>query len=524
MLPRESLIHWRDRKTLWRKYCGFLDLSIQEFMAIQRELLLEQMELVSGGILARKIMSDAKPGSIEEFRSLVPMTTYDDYRPYLEEQREDVLAETPVCWVHTSGRDSEFKWVPYTLRAYQRLIDSLVSALVLASATRKGEVRLRKRPRIMFHLPKRPYLAGQFAFGLSQRIACQPIPPIETFERMSPDERQEEEMAMVKRHGVDFIFSLPGNLAEMGALFAERLNQDGSIPFSPLSPRRNLQMIRTKLAAKLRDKPLRPHHWCRPQGIICIGADSHFSRDDIHYFWGQRPYDIYLATETGCLALPAWGGADMTFTPFSGFLEFIPEEEWTKTSGPPDTLLLNELEAGKRYEMVVTSFYGMPFLRYRLGDIIKVNTSGYRDSLPQIVFEARSNDIITHGPLELSEKKLWQALLNSGLRCQDWFVVSDHAGLELYLELKGELGWEMEQLVAGAKTLITAGNGKLGREDSGSHLRVNILPRGTFRRYYEEAQAAGLDPTCTKPVHINPPDSLVRRLIPGHGVEKIRVS
>jgi hypothetical protein len=528
MLSSESLLHNGDKQTLWRKYCGFLDFSLEEFMAIQKQLLLEQIELVSGSPLGKKIMGESKPSSIEEFRSFVPLTTYQDYLPYLEEKREDVLSEKPVCWVHTSGRDGNFKWVPYTLRGYHRLIDSLVSTLILASAKKKGDVHLEKRARIMFHLPPRPYLGGQFAFGLSERIACQPIPPLETSERMSFEERIKEELALVKRHGVDFIFSLPSNLADMGANFADQLNHGSSIPFSISSPRRDLRLAQTKLSTKIKDKPILPHHWCCPRGIICIGADSSFYREEISYYWGNTPYDIYLAAETGCLAFPSWDGATMTFTPFSGFLEFIPEEEWSKgeetKSSAPTTLLLNELEVSKRYELVVTSFYGMPFLRYRLGDVIKVvalKNEEARVSLPESLFESRINDIINKGSLlELSEKKVWQALLNSGLRYQDWFVVSQESSgnttLHLYVELRNDLGKEMEQLIFGSRTAIEVGAKPL-LDEPDIPLKVTILPRGTFRRYYEQKQAAGFDPACFKPVHINPTDSFIHHLISPNG-------
>ena len=54
MIQREDLFHKLDKRTLWRKYCGFLELSTEEFMAIQGQLLLEQIEMVSGSTLAKK--------------------------------------------------------------------------------------------------------------------------------------------------------------------------------------------------------------------------------------------------------------------------------------------------------------------------------------------------------------------------------------------------------------------------------------------------------------------------------------
>ena len=275
----------------------------------------------------------------------------------------------------------------------------------------------------MFHLPTRPYLGGHFAIGLNQRIACQTFPPIEIIDRVNSGERMEKELDLVKKDGVDFLFSIPGNLVDMGKKFTEQLNGDQFGLPSKFSWR-NLKFTLIKLITRIRDKPILPRHLYRPRGVICIGADSSFYERDIDYYWGKNPYEIYMATETGCLAFPDWTGDAMTFTPFSGFLEFIPEEEWggenKGKSTIPRTLLTNELEAGRRYEIVVTNFYGMPFLRYRLGDIIRIVDSknrGVDTDLPQILFESRVSDIIDIGSsLEINEKKVWQALLNSGLK------------------------------------------------------------------------------------------------------------
>ena len=41
------------QKELWDEYCGFLTLSTEEFMNIQKRLLLEQIELWSSSALGR---------------------------------------------------------------------------------------------------------------------------------------------------------------------------------------------------------------------------------------------------------------------------------------------------------------------------------------------------------------------------------------------------------------------------------------------------------------------------------------
>ena len=93
---------------LWQMCCGFLDLSLEQFMSIQKRLLLEQIELLKNCELGRKMMRGAMPETIEEFREQVPLTTYEDYYPELPEYMDDVLPAKPIIWQHTSGRSVEY--------------------------------------------------------------------------------------------------------------------------------------------------------------------------------------------------------------------------------------------------------------------------------------------------------------------------------------------------------------------------------------------------------------------------------
>ncbi|MDP2718445.1 MAG: GH3 auxin-responsive promoter family protein, partial [Dehalococcoidia bacterium] len=112
MLPEDKYFQTLTREELWKRYCGFLDLSIGEFMDIQKELLTDQIERVAESVLGRKIMNNHKPKTIEEFRETVPLTTYDDYEPYLSEKQDSSLAVKPEYWCHSSGRGGNFKWLP----------------------------------------------------------------------------------------------------------------------------------------------------------------------------------------------------------------------------------------------------------------------------------------------------------------------------------------------------------------------------------------------------------------------------
>ena len=45
-LKREPIFQSGDADKIWQKFCGFIDLSVDEFMDIQKGLLEEQLELV----------------------------------------------------------------------------------------------------------------------------------------------------------------------------------------------------------------------------------------------------------------------------------------------------------------------------------------------------------------------------------------------------------------------------------------------------------------------------------------------
>jgi len=120
---------------LWKRYCGYLDYTIDEFMEVQHRLLMQQIDIVSDSLLGRKILNDQKPRSVDEFRLTVPLTTYEDYDPYLSEKDETALAVKPLSWCHSSGRGGKYKWFPYTSEAAEVYSNIFISYLILAATT-----------------------------------------------------------------------------------------------------------------------------------------------------------------------------------------------------------------------------------------------------------------------------------------------------------------------------------------------------------------------------------------------------
>ncbi|NWF78161.1 MAG: hypothetical protein HXY36_06200, partial [Chloroflexi bacterium] len=68
--PIELLREGR-KEELWQMCCGFLYLSLEQFMDIQKRLLLEEIELLKNSELGRRVMRGAMPRTVEEFREQV---------------------------------------------------------------------------------------------------------------------------------------------------------------------------------------------------------------------------------------------------------------------------------------------------------------------------------------------------------------------------------------------------------------------------------------------------------------------
>ena len=524
MINKEELFKTGNQERIWQKYCGFLDLSLDEFMEIQEQLLTEQIEVVYDSPLCKKFMT-RKPKDASEFRRLVPLTTFNDYAAYLNNKNEDVLAVKPYRWVVTSGRGGSPKWVPYTERALEKFGMYGIAVMILACTTRKGEVNIRNGMRVLLNLPAAPYMTGTMMQFLAPRMGASLIPPPDKYENADFETKLQAGFKIALYTGVDVLSSLTSILVKMGERFTE---SSGQLKLSRqmLHLRLLWRLLFAWLRCKKEGRPMLPKDLWPLRGLTCYGMDTNIYREQLIYYWGREPFESYGATETGLLALNAWNKKSLTFLPASCFLEFIPEEEWLKSRDnkdyQPGIVLLNEVEPGKRYEVVITSFYGMPFLRYRLGDLIKVfaledKEAGIR--LPQVVFDSRADDLIDiSGFARLDEKTIWQAIANTGIKYEDWSVRKEYEQnkpvLHLYIELKERIEVkELESLIHQEMANLDPNYRDLEDLAGIRPLRVTTLSEGSFKRYYQEKRKAGADLAHLKPPHMNAPDAAIRELL-----------
>lgn len=359
MIARDAVFATGDQARIWQRFCGFFDLSLPEFIEIQESLMMEQIELVFDNPLIKKFMP-RKPRDISEFRDTVPLTTYDDYYPYLSERDESILPVKPYRWSCTSGRGGASKWVPYTERAIEKFTIYSLAIVILACTTTKGEVNIHPGLRVLHNLPAPPYLPGVINELFAPQIGARLIPPSEKYSNADFEAKIRDGFQTALSSGADMLASMTSILVKMGERFTEssgqlRLNR------SMLDARIMSRFIRAWLKCKREGRSMLPKDLWPLKGLACYGMDTSIYRDQVKFYWGIEPLEMYGATESGVIATQAWNKKAMTFVPASCFLEFAPEAEWLKSredrTYQPSTVLLNEVEPGARYEIIISSLW-----------------------------------------------------------------------------------------------------------------------------------------------------------------------
>ncbi len=528
-----ELLQQGRNEELWQMCCGFLSLNLEQFMAIQKRLLLEQIELLNHCVFGKKIMNGTKPETVEEFRQQVPLTTYSDYCPEFIEKREDVLPVKPDFWVRTSGRTGEYpcKWVPMTPKYSQELSVILYGVGMLSCCQGWGDTsRIPDKTKSLYSVAPRPYISGTFADILRMQTPLYYLPTVEEAENLSFEERIKLGFQQAMSEGLDYFFGLSLVLVTVGEKIRQSSEKVDIRPFLG-RPRALWRLTKGMVKSRLAGRPMLPRDIWSVRGIIGSGVDSWVYRDRIKELWGRYPLDLYSSTEGGVMATQTWDYDGMTFVPNLNFLEFIPEKEHFKwqmdRSYQPKTLLLDEVEAGENYELVLTNFHGGALVRYRIGDMVRI-TSLRNEKLgieiPQMAFERRADDLLNFMVIKLTEKQIWQAIERSGIAYEDWtaYKKPGESILHLLIELKnGFQGSETEILAAIQEQIIDSGKSSYRtsgvledwRDALDFSVEVTLLPQGAFANYITQKQAEGADPAHLKPPHINPSDKVLTLLL-----------
>ena len=393
--------------------------------------------------------------SYADYAAKVPLSTYEDYEPYIERmlcfgQHHLITADKAVYYAHTSGTSGASKMIPCTRDALDILFTTVFQRFF---GCYDKSIGMPAHPGVNLMETQIGYTPHGAAHGaISETLNHEEDTP---FYNALPEEIVYPGEEFDRRH-VKMLFSLrEKHLSFLMSTFSPTIYdmiiyvqhhwhslcddiEAGRInPDIVMGPR-----MRKKLEEKLRPDPERareireimekheedafiPLLWPDMKRIATVGTATFAPFiDRLRPFLGKDiavDYLGYVCSEsTVAVPLREEDPACMLL-PFSGFYEFIPVED--DTEAPP--LLMDQLETGKEYKLIVTNLSG--FYRYRLGDVIRV--VGYHNECPMIAFSYRENQLISMYGEKVTETALRTAVESmseeSGTPVMEYSVYAD---------------------------------------------------------------------------------------------------
>lgn len=450
----QEKLHEYSKEEIWEEYCGFLTLSKEGFMDIQKRLLMEQIELWSSCGLGQSILKGKHPRTIEEFREMVPLTTYEDYAPTLLSKQTGDLPGEPVLWVQTTweGGVHPIKVAPYTKGMLDTFKHNVMSCLILATSRKKGDFDISVTDHMLYALAPLPYVTGLLPLLFKDEIDIEFLPSVRDAVNMSFKERNVQGFKLGMKKGIEYFFGLGSVLYYVSqSITSMPLGRKKSLKdrLSSISPKMMARYMVAKKKCRKENRELLPKDLFQLKGFMCAGTDNRCYKEDLERMWGIPPMEIFAGTESTCIGCETWSREGVYFLPDACFYEFIPENELDKNLANPEyqprTILWDEVVPGGVYEIVLTVLKGGAFARYRIGDMFRCTGIGSQlenNQIPRFQYIDRVPQVIDiAGFTRITENSINQAIELSSLPIAAWtakkeFTDNNRPYLHLYVELE----------------------------------------------------------------------------------------
>ncbi|XP_010277152.1 PREDICTED: probable indole-3-acetic acid-amido synthetase GH3.1 [Nelumbo nucifera] len=248
--------------------------------------------------------------------------------------------------------------------------------------------------------------------------------------------------------------------------------------------------------------------------VIVTGAMAQYI-PTLEYYSGGLPMvcTMYASSECyfGLNLKPMCKPSEVSYTimPSMAYFEFIPHEpssaSLTRDSPPPRLVDLVDVELGKEYELVVTTYAGL--YRYRVGDILRV--SGFHNSAPQFHFVRRKNVLLSIDSDKTDEAELQNAVENASMLLREFNTsvveytsfadsksIPGHYVIYWELLVKDPSNWPTEQVLNNCCLAMEESLNSVYRQgrvadNSIGPLEIRVVKSGTFEALMDYAISRG---------------------------------
>lgn len=442
------------KKEIFDEYCSFMDLSIEEYMRIQKSLLKEQVDVWQESKLAKKIIGDKRIESLDDFKTIIPLTTYEDYADILLKRDDDYLPMRTSLWIETTweGGMHPVKVAPYSQGMIQTMFTNMCACMLIATGKKRYDFDVKASYHMLYGLAPLPYATGLIPLGLDDQIGVELLPDAKIAQTMSFSERNKLgfKQGMVK--GIEYFFGLGSVTYYVSQSLSKAGGSNQEMAKELLKhPKRLARIMKGKQLAKKENRELLPKDLFDLKGFIVAGTDNHLYKEDLERMWGINPLEIFAGTEPTLIGTELYSRQGLIFFPDACFYEFILEEDLIRENKDPQydvpTYTMDQVQENCNYEIVISVLKGGAFMRYRVGDMYRCattkNTSD-KTCLPSFKYIDRVRDVIDiAGFTRITKNSIDQVIELSKLAIHDYIACKEvnkdnRPFMHMYVELTNE--------------------------------------------------------------------------------------
>lgn len=373
--------------------------------------------------------SDIK--TIEDYQKMVPLSTYDDYAPYVDRMVKNkennlMFSGWNVRYCSSSGSVGKPKILPKSVKDLWTMQCVGFSGTVATSAHYLKKYKNKKMPAqmgpLVLILTGHPLEDGKMCNGAAQ-IPLLYLLPITRFFCTSPNSLlvpEHEELLdtsylqlrfALENSKVSYIGSLVITLVttmfdylkENWEMLCDDIEKGIINPNIKITPEYRAEYEKKfkpnpKRAAELRkefqkgfDDPIAPRIWPKLTWAYgMVGSNLKVYVEKLRKYIGDDVpiHGMGFAAAEGFFAMATKLDChDGVLLPHTLFYEFLPINDDEEDVDDTKALLIDQLEVGKKYELVVSNFSGL--YRYRMEDVVQV--TGIHNNTPTIEFLYRRN-------------------------------------------------------------------------------------------------------------------------------------